>query len=319
MASGSGDESASRACSTVTRAGVAAGLGRLGLGAGETVFFHSSLRSLGYVVGGADAVIDGFRDAVGPAGTVVVPTFTLLGRVGPFGSWYDHQRSPSTVGAITETLRRRPGAVRSFHPIHSVAALGRRAVEVTAGHRHARGRVSPWCDAAFAAGSPFDLLARWDAWYVLLGAGMNTQTIMHFAETVLVDAVLRRFTGAAQAQALGAVRRWGTPGVWPSLDRVRLGEDLLAGGTYRTVTIGDATVRGARFRSILRATFARVVGDPEAWLNPPFREWMGAPPALEALLELPDTDGTREHGRTPAGPEPSGSAADACAGAVAST
>ena len=107
--------------------------------------------------------------------------------------------------------------------------------------------------------------------------------------------------------------------MWPSLDRVRLGDDLLAGGTYRTVTIGDATVRGARFRSILRATFARVVGDPEAWLNPPFREWMGAPPALEALLELPDTDGAREDGRTPAGPEPSGSAADACAGAVAST
>ena len=193
----------SGARSTVTRAGVAAGLGRLGLGAGETVFFHSSLRSLGYVVGGADAVIDGFRDAVGPAGTVVVPTFTLLGRVGPFGSWYDHQRSPSTVGAITETLRRRPEAIRSFHPIHSVAALGRRAVEVTAGHRHARGRVSPWCDAAFAGGSPFDLLARWDAWYVLLGAGMNVQTIMHYAETALVDAVLRRSSGAARAEAAG--------------------------------------------------------------------------------------------------------------------
>ena len=33
----------------VSRGDVAAGMGRLGIGAGETVFFHSSLRSLGYV------------------------------------------------------------------------------------------------------------------------------------------------------------------------------------------------------------------------------------------------------------------------------
>ena len=92
----------------------------------DTVFFHSSLRSLGYVDGGADGVVDGVADAVGPLGTVAVPTLTLLGRVGPFGSWYDHEQSPSTVGTITETLRRRPGAIRSVHPIHSVAALGRR-------------------------------------------------------------------------------------------------------------------------------------------------------------------------------------------------
>src|SRR5262245_27479084 len=192
----------------VTREGVAAGLRRLGVGSGDTVFFHSSLRSLGTVAGGADAVIDGFREAVGPAGTVVVPTFTLLGRRGRFGSWYDHDASPSTVGLITETLRRRPEAVRSFHPIHSVAAAGRRAVEVTAGHRRARGRVSPWCDAAFAHQSTFDLLARWDAWYVLLGVSFQVQTIMHYVETVLADAVLRRAPEAARASLAARVRRW---------------------------------------------------------------------------------------------------------------
>jgi aminoglycoside N3'-acetyltransferase len=230
-------------------------------------------------------VIDGFREAVGPGGTVVVPTFTLLGRVGPFGSWYDHDASPSTVGLITETLRRRPEAVRSFHPIHSVAAVGRRADEVTAGHRHARGRVSPWCDAAFAHQSPFDLLARWDAWYVLLGVGFEVQTIMHYVETVLVDAVLQRAPAAARAALTARVRRWGAGGVWASLDRIPLGEALLAGGTYATTTVGQATVRGARFRAVLRDTFALVLGAPEAWLNPAFREWMGDPPAPGAVLE----------------------------------
>ena len=118
----------SLAVATVNRDDVSAGLGRLGIHKGDTVFFHSSLKSLGTVAGGATEVIAGFCDAVGPEGTVVVPTFTLVGRVGPFGSWYDHDASPSTVGLITETFRTQPGAVRSVHPcIRSPPWAGRRA------------------------------------------------------------------------------------------------------------------------------------------------------------------------------------------------
>ena len=115
-----------------TSADVTAGLRALGITTGDTVFFHSSLKSMGRVTGGPEAVIGGFLEAVGPTGTVVVPTFTLTERLGPFGSWYDHQTTPSTVGLITETLRRRPDAQRSFHPVHSVAAVGRLARMVTA-------------------------------------------------------------------------------------------------------------------------------------------------------------------------------------------
>jgi aminoglycoside 3-N-acetyltransferase len=263
----------------VTRTDVASGLRRLGIGPGDTVFFHSSLKSLGHVVGGPDAVIDGFLDATGATGTVVVPVFTLVGRVGPFGSWYDHEASPSTVGRITETLRRRPDAVRSVHPIHSVAALGRLREAVTSPHARANGRVSPWCDAAFAHDSPLDLLVRWNAWYVLLGVGFHVQTLMHYVETILADAVLRRARPDARPRWLAGVRRWGIPGVWASLDRVPLGEALVAGGTYRPGTIGAATVYLARMQPVVQDTLRRVLGDPERWLNAPFREWMG--PVLE--------------------------------------
>jgi hypothetical protein len=183
---------------------------------------------------------------------VAVPTFTLLGRVGPFGSWYDHEQSPSTVGTITETLRRRRGALRSVHPIHSVAALGRRAAALTAGHLLAHGRVSPWCDAAFAWGSPFDLLARWNAWYVLLGVTYNVQTIVHYVEAIVADAVVQRAPPAERGAVVAGIRRWGTPGVWASLDRVRLGEAIQARGAYATTTIGAATVRAAPFQTVLR-------------------------------------------------------------------
>jgi aminoglycoside N3'-acetyltransferase len=265
----------------VTRDAVVTGLRRLGIEAGDTVFFHSSLKSLGRVDGGPAAVIDGVSEAVGASGTVVVPAFTLLNRVGPFGSWYDHESSPSTVGLITETLRRRPDAVRSFHPIHSVAAIGRLKQAVTAPHRGASGRVSPWCDAAFAHDSPLDLLVRWDAWYVLLGVTFHVQTLMHYVETILADAVLRRAPPDARAHLRSGIRRWGTTGVWASLNRVPLGEALVADGTYGSIAIGAATVHGARCRPIVRSTLRRVLTDPERWLNDAFRAWMGPPPDPE--------------------------------------
>ena len=58
----------------VTRGDVDAAARAMGIVAGDTVILHSSLSSMGTVGGGADAVIDGFLDAVGPAGTVAVPT-----------------------------------------------------------------------------------------------------------------------------------------------------------------------------------------------------------------------------------------------------
>jgi aminoglycoside 3-N-acetyltransferase len=56
-----------------------------------------------------------------PAGTFVVPTFTYaFCRGKPYGA----ARSPSEVGLFTESVRRDPRAMRSTHPIFSVAAIG---------------------------------------------------------------------------------------------------------------------------------------------------------------------------------------------------
>ncbi|GGT11976.1 hypothetical protein GCM10010254_35820 [Streptomyces chromofuscus] len=58
----------------MTRDSVAAELGALGVRAGETLLVHSSLRALGWVCGGTVAVVQGLIDAIGPQGTLVVPT-----------------------------------------------------------------------------------------------------------------------------------------------------------------------------------------------------------------------------------------------------
>ena len=47
-----------------------------GLRRGGAVFVHSSLRSMGIVPGGAETVIRGLLDALGPDGTLLVPALS---------------------------------------------------------------------------------------------------------------------------------------------------------------------------------------------------------------------------------------------------
>ena len=60
----------------VTRASLAADLGRLGVRPGSVLLVHSSLSALGWVCGGAQALVEALLDALGPDGTLVVPTHT---------------------------------------------------------------------------------------------------------------------------------------------------------------------------------------------------------------------------------------------------
>jgi aminoglycoside 3-N-acetyltransferase len=175
----------------VTRDSLAAELGALGVEPGETLLVHSSLSSLGWVCGGAVAVVQGLLDALGPGGTLVVPTQT--GDLSDPALWnnppvpeewwpairaampaYDPRITPSHgVGVIPETVRTWPGALRSAHPQTSFAALGPRAAEITDGH-------AP--DCRLGEHSPLARLERLGARVLLLGAGYASCTSFHLAE-----------------------------------------------------------------------------------------------------------------------------------------
>lgn len=136
----------------VTRDTLVAELHSLGVRPGETLLVHSSLSSLGWVNGGPVAVVQGLLDALGPDGTLVVPTQS--GDLSDPALWsdppvpeewwsairatmpaYDPLVTPSRgVGVIPETVRTWPGALRSAHPQTSFAALGPRAAEVVEAH-----------------------------------------------------------------------------------------------------------------------------------------------------------------------------------------
>jgi aminoglycoside 3-N-acetyltransferase len=154
------------------------GLRDLGLAPGDAVLVHSSLSSLGYVEGGADAVIDALLGAVGPDGTVLVPTLTgSQGLDADHPPVYGPHATPCWTGRIPETFRQRPDAVRSLHPTHSVAAIGARAHELTAGHEHSLTPCGP--------DSPYGRLARSGGYILLLGVGHEVNTTFHLVEEIV--------------------------------------------------------------------------------------------------------------------------------------
>jgi len=150
------------------------GLRRLGLQQGDAVFFHSSLKSLGWVEGGANAVIDALVDVVGHEGPVIAPTLSFtFADVEPKGLMWDPRETPSRVGLITDTLWRRPEAHRSAHPTHSIAALGSRAAELVQGHDHG---------STFDRNGPYGRYVQWDAWLLFLGVDFRCNTTAHAVE-----------------------------------------------------------------------------------------------------------------------------------------
>lgn len=146
----------------------------IGLREGDNLILHSSFKSLGPVRGGPETVIDAILHALGPAGHLMVPTFTYslpMWNLDPF----DINLSMSRTGAITEMLRRRPDACRSFHPTHSVAIVGPDAEEITRNHLHA---------TPTGLDSPFGRMHARGARILMLGTHQDTDSSLHYCEVV---------------------------------------------------------------------------------------------------------------------------------------
>jgi len=147
----------------------------LKLARGMIVLAHSSLSSLGRVEGGAETVTGALIDAVSPEGTVLVPTLTGTAQDGPeHPPLFDTRTSPCWTGAIPETFRKRPMALRSRHPTHSVAGVGPATEQLIAAHEY--------CATPCAADSPYGRLAEMGGYVLLLGVTHASNTSLHMVE-----------------------------------------------------------------------------------------------------------------------------------------
>lgn len=198
----------------VTRERLAGELRAFGLRPGDTVMFHTRMSALGYVAGGPPTVIGALLDVVGASGTLMVTCGWNDAPPYDFTSWpadwqaevrahhpaYDPEVSEADHGngRLPEALRRWPGALRSRHPDVSFAALGAGAARLTADH--------PW-DDPHGPGSPLARLVEADGKVLLLGAPLDTMTLLHHAEA-LADAPGKRFVEYEQPILVDGKRVW---------------------------------------------------------------------------------------------------------------
>ncbi|TCC36688.1 AAC(3) family N-acetyltransferase [Kribbella capetownensis] len=245
----------------VTRGALVGDLRGLGVRAGGLVLMHSSLRSLGFVVGGPQAVVEALLEVLTPEGTLVVPTHTpdntdpahWVSPPVPEAWWsvireeapgFDPALTPAgrALGRLAELVRTWPGARRSSHPQVSFAALGARADEVVEGHR---------LDDGLGESSPLGAVYRLDGSVLLLGCGHERNTSMHLSEWRSPKAP-RHVVGSAIKLADGtAVWR-----EWEDVDEDegdfgQIGEAFEAAGGARVGMVGAATARLMSQRAVV--------------------------------------------------------------------
>lgn len=153
------------------------GYKKIGLKPGNTVLVHSSLKSFGFVQGGAETVIKALIEAVGPEGSVMVPALTgkrTDSRDNP--PIFDVRSTSCWTGRIPETFRQLPESKRSLHPTHSVCAAGGKKEWLTQGHETGQ---SP-CDRK----SPYYKNALQGGYIMLIGVDQNSNTTIHCCEEI---------------------------------------------------------------------------------------------------------------------------------------
>lgn len=164
---------------------------RIGLKKNDVVMVHTSLKSMGYVCGGAQAIIEALIEVVGEEGTIMMPTQSWKNLDPEDGvhwdadesEWqkirdhwpaYDKNITPTnTMGAVAEMFRQWPGSIRSDHPARSVCAYGKYAQELTKDHDLSN---------IFGEGSPIARLYEFNGKVLLLGVGYDKNTSLHLAD-----------------------------------------------------------------------------------------------------------------------------------------
>ena len=245
----------------VTKEDILNALHSLGLEKGQTVMVHTSLSGIGYVCGGAQAVIEALLETVGEKGTVMMPAQSWKNLDPEDGvhwdveeeywqvirdSWpaYDKHITPTnTMGAVAEMFRSWPGTLRSDHPARSVAARGKHAEYLTAGHSLSN---------IFGDGSPIGKLYELDGDVLLIGVGYDKNTSLHLADTRAV------YPGKHNCVEHSAVMENGKR-VWKAYetlcvdgeDFVRIGAAFEQAHTVRRGLLGHAELRLMKQRELV--------------------------------------------------------------------
>lgn len=245
----------------ITKNEILEALRKLDVHQGQTMMVHTSLGAIGYVCGGAQAVIEALTEAVGSEGTIIMPTQSWKNLDPEDGvhwtveeeywqiirdNWpaYDKKITPTnTMGAVAEMFRSWTGAIRSDHPARSVAAWGKHAEYIIADHDLSN---------IFGEGSPIGKLYELDGDVLLLGVGYDKNTSLHLAD------VRAEYPGKHNCIEHSAIMEDGKR-VWKEYETLYVdGEDFIQIGEaferyhdVKKTTLGNAELRLMKQRELV--------------------------------------------------------------------
>lgn len=227
----------------------------LGVAPGSVLLVHTSFRAVRPVDGGPHGLIDALQDAVGPSGTLVMPSWT-----GSETEPFDPATTPASedLGVVADTFWRLPGVVRSPHA-EAFAARGPLAERITEGplplppHIHA----SP-------VGRVFDVGGQ----VLLLGVNHDADTTLHLAELLagVPYGVPKQCTVLRDGQPVRVEYRENDH----CCQRFNHADEWLrARGLQREGPVGSAHARLANARDIVAVAMEHLARDPLVFLHGP--------------------------------------------------
>ena len=248
---------------------------RVGAVHGDTIVYHGSMKSIGYVEGGPAALIDGILDAGAPGGTAAIGTLWFNGKIEECPpEKFDMATSPAYNGAMAEAMRLDPRSLRSSNYSHSVSAVGARKVELTENHGCGKKYPSPWNDEAFAESSPWMKFYAWNALYTLIGVEFNVCTMKHVVESLLVDKMLSLLPAELRREYRLRLAHDHRPGPWPWYNIRMVLPFIEEQNLISVTTLGNAKVQAIRTRPLVDEVLKQLEAAPEKWLKGGILGWI---------------------------------------------
>lgn len=171
-----------------TQSQLMANFRELGVAPGQIVMLHASVNEVGEVMGGPNVIIQALLDVLGQDGTLMmyagwhdIPDFIQEYSIQERQIYYDEYpvfdpaiaRAVRDNSILAEFLRTWPGAHRSLNPEASMVAVGAQARQLTVDHP---------INYGYGPGSPLARLVEMGGQVLLLGAPLDTLTLLHYAE-----------------------------------------------------------------------------------------------------------------------------------------
>lgn len=263
--------------SLLSKSHIAKALRAVGVGRGDTAFVHADLKAFGLTKDARgritlalapETALAGFCEVLGERGTLIVPAFSYSWpKPGMFSLW----ETPSKMGALSEAVRLAPGAIRSEHPILSLAGIGPKASAI----------LNDTDGSAFGPGSPYARLHELNAKLPMLGVPfcsfkdyVELAVKVPYRYTKRFSGLMDRGNGPRSGTCMHSVRYLSC-----DLDLVSLYEGLSPAEccVFREATLGPGRIRCSAAGDLFPRLRQKLENDPYAFVR--------RPPVQRAVLD----------------------------------